>query len=494
MYQDVVGLLDATDLSDNTKQILAQLLGQCQQPLSTNGPVTIDGPVTLNGPTNITNDFTINNQTIQQIIQNNPGGPASVNFAVAQSGHVLQHSAMSTGHFVSVRKCTDITGTGQTGSAFNLLLPSPNPALEPNVQKGAVLGYVSDASANPICVTGYLDKARGTIAIWFGLASSIPAGWALCDGTGYTNNGLAFTTPDLRDRFVIGAGNLYSVGTTGGNTTHTHAAHQPAATSTVSLSVTITPSGSPTVSGMTDTTPLTATSTYVDESGFTTGFTDEVSLSGTAGTGTCSIQLGQLSGIITGGSGSGSITITGGSGSGTCSTNSTSWTPSGLDVVLYGTVMCGGVTAGGDFQAFDCPNAQVTEPVTGTTTIPSLSGTVSINSLSGSGTCTVNMLSGSVSIPAAGTVNGTTSGGSVTITPDPHSHVYNEPVYGVEVTTTISPNPHRHTFTNQPISGLTFTAGLVTPDPHFHMTPILTHDTQSHLNPFFALCYIMRVN
>lgn len=41
-----------------------------------------------------------------------------------------------------------------------------------------------------------------------GVASSIPNGWHLCDG----NNG----TPDLRDRFVAGAGNTYSVGDTGG--------------------------------------------------------------------------------------------------------------------------------------------------------------------------------------------------------------------------------------------------------------------------------------
>ena len=38
----------------------------------------------------------------------------------------------------------------------------------------------------------------GTIAVWYGSAASIPYGWALCDGT----NG----TPDLRSRFVYGAG------------------------------------------------------------------------------------------------------------------------------------------------------------------------------------------------------------------------------------------------------------------------------------------------
>lgn len=39
---------------------------------------------------------------------------------------------------------------------------------------------------------------RGVVVMWHGTADSVPAGWALCDGQ---NN-----TPDLRDRFVVGAG------------------------------------------------------------------------------------------------------------------------------------------------------------------------------------------------------------------------------------------------------------------------------------------------
>ena len=53
----------------------------------------------------------------------------------------------------------------------------------------------------------------GMISLWYGSIGSVPTGWYLCDGT----NG----TPDLRDRFVIGAGSTYSVGATGGSTTVT---------------------------------------------------------------------------------------------------------------------------------------------------------------------------------------------------------------------------------------------------------------------------------
>jgi len=48
----------------------------------------------------------------------------------------------------------------------------------------------------------------GVIAMWGGSVSNVPNGWTLCDGTD--------DTPDLRDRFVVGAGNQYSVDDTGG--------------------------------------------------------------------------------------------------------------------------------------------------------------------------------------------------------------------------------------------------------------------------------------
>jgi type II secretory pathway pseudopilin PulG/microcystin-dependent protein len=48
----------------------------------------------------------------------------------------------------------------------------------------------------------------GGIIMWSGSPGSVPAGWALCNGS----NG----TPNLLDRFVIGAGSSYSANTAGG--------------------------------------------------------------------------------------------------------------------------------------------------------------------------------------------------------------------------------------------------------------------------------------
>ena len=56
---------------------------------------------------------------------------------------------------------------------------------------------------------------RGHIVLWSKAIALIPVGWQLCDGT----NG----TPDLRDRFVVGAGSTYAVDATGGNVNHNHA-------------------------------------------------------------------------------------------------------------------------------------------------------------------------------------------------------------------------------------------------------------------------------
>ena len=54
---------------------------------------------------------------------------------------------------------------------------------------------------------------HGIISMWAGGVDDIPSGWHLCDGT----NG----TPDLRDRFIVAAGNSYSSGHIGGSLTYT---------------------------------------------------------------------------------------------------------------------------------------------------------------------------------------------------------------------------------------------------------------------------------
>lgn len=55
---------------------------------------------------------------------------------------------------------------------------------------------------------------KGVILLWYGSLASIPSGFVLCDGTN--------DTPDLRDKFIVGAGSTYAVDDTGGSVNHNH--------------------------------------------------------------------------------------------------------------------------------------------------------------------------------------------------------------------------------------------------------------------------------
>lgn len=88
----------------------------------------------------------------------------------------------------------------------------------------------SGTSTTQIATTAFVATAvaasfpSGGIIIWSGSVASVPSGWYLCNGS----NG----TPDLRDRFVVGAGSTYSVAATGGSAnavvvSHTHSITDP---------------------------------------------------------------------------------------------------------------------------------------------------------------------------------------------------------------------------------------------------------------------------
>ena len=104
-----------------------------------------------------------------------------------------------------------ITGLDALAPATNTYVPISN---------GTTTGK---AIYNPVPVGG--------IIMWSGSVVSIPAGWSLCNGT----NG----TPNLVDRFIVGAGaSTPAVGATGGSkdavvVSHTHTVTDPGHTHTV---------------------------------------------------------------------------------------------------------------------------------------------------------------------------------------------------------------------------------------------------------------------
>jgi hypothetical protein len=59
---------------------------------------------------------------------------------------------------------------------------------------------------------------KGTVIMWWGDGTKVPAGWAKCDGT----NG----TPNMTDRVPVAAGGAYAAGAVGGAATVTISANQ----------------------------------------------------------------------------------------------------------------------------------------------------------------------------------------------------------------------------------------------------------------------------
>jgi microcystin-dependent protein len=133
-----------------------------------------------------------------------------------------------------------VTGTSTfTGSAaFSGVPTAPTAAYGTNTTQLATTAFVQ------------ASIPTGIILLWSGSIASIPSGWLLCNGSS--------GTPDLRDRFVVGAGTSYAVGATGGSATttlaeanlpsHTHSISASGTTSTVDINHTHSVSASGTTS------------------------------------------------------------------------------------------------------------------------------------------------------------------------------------------------------------------------------------------------------
>lgn len=109
----------------------------------------------------------------------------------------------------------------ETGKIIKITAPTTlsNPTLNINslgakkingkITKGEKVSLVYNGTSFNIL----FEIPSGIICMWSGSIDTIPVGWALCDG----NNG----TPNLLDRFIVGAGSTYAVGNTGGSNTVT---------------------------------------------------------------------------------------------------------------------------------------------------------------------------------------------------------------------------------------------------------------------------------
>jgi hypothetical protein len=115
---------------------------------------------------------------------------------------------------------SQITGTTGTGNAVL--------AVSPTLTGSPLAPTANVATSNTqIATTAFVRSIvpTGVILMWSGSVASIPSGWVLCNGLN--------STPDLRDRFIVGAGSTYAVNATGGSANAIVVSHNHTATSTV---------------------------------------------------------------------------------------------------------------------------------------------------------------------------------------------------------------------------------------------------------------------
>lgn len=149
---------------------------------------------------------------------------------------VLGNMAFQNSNAVSITGGT-ISGIdlgGLTG-VLTLAQGGTNATNAPAARTSLGLGTMATQNASAVAITGgtisgvaFANSSgiipAGVIVMWSGSAIAIPTGWVLCNGA----NG----TPDLRDKFVVGAGFSYAVNAQGGSkdavvVQHTHSVNDP---------------------------------------------------------------------------------------------------------------------------------------------------------------------------------------------------------------------------------------------------------------------------
>lgn len=141
-------------------------------------------------------------------------GNLSVAGTTALTGATTLSAALTYG---GVTLSNAVTGTGNmalsASPAFTGVPTAPTAAAGTNTTQIATTAFVLSNGV-----------PTGAIIMWSGSIATIPSGWLLCNGSS--------GTPDLRDRFIVGAGTTYAVAATGGSAnavvvSHTHTITDP---------------------------------------------------------------------------------------------------------------------------------------------------------------------------------------------------------------------------------------------------------------------------
>ena len=188
-------------------------------------------------------DIKANNVTGTVAVANGGTGQTSASAALnallpsqtSNANKYLQTDGTNTSWDTVSLSTADITGTlavanggtgvtSSTGTGAVVLSASPTFTGAPLAPTAAV-----GTDTTQIATTAFVRDIipTGVITMWYGSIASIPSGWFLCDG--------ANSTPDLRDRFIVGAGSTYAVAATGGSANATLVSHNHTASSSSSF-------------------------------------------------------------------------------------------------------------------------------------------------------------------------------------------------------------------------------------------------------------------
>lgn len=341
----------------------------------------------------------------------------------------------------------------------------------------------------------------GLILLWSGSQASIPSGWVLCDGTN--------STPDLRGRFVIGAGSIAAsaTGTAGASVTGdisgttltvsavtfgTLAVNDIVSHSSILQTATI--SGLGTGTGNTGTYTLTYTGSTSSFTGSISGttltvtavasgtiITDQVLTGGSVTAGTKIVN--QLTGT-TGGIGTYTVntsqTLSSTSLTGTYTLASTTLTIN--STILRVSAVASGTLAVGQFLTGTGIDFGINITALGTGT--GGAGTYTLNTGESFASTTISASGGVVTVGA--------SGGSKDATLVSHTHAVS-----------VTDPGHVHTSANYLSSGTNINngpgkdwgnsgTGLSTTGISVSIASAGSSGTNANLPPYYALCYIMK--
>jgi len=141
-------------------------------------------------------------------VNSNAGSAGQILSSTGNGVDWIDANTTSVGNAINVGVNLDGTDADQFVSFFGA-----NSGNNPNRVDN---DFTYNPSTNTLKVGNIIDSSgnasafvTGMIILWYGNTGNIPGGWVLCNGQN--------STPDLRDRFVIGAGNNFNPGNTGGS-------------------------------------------------------------------------------------------------------------------------------------------------------------------------------------------------------------------------------------------------------------------------------------